>query len=75
MLFQQMMGVRVKVPPFSEPLTLEEFFEEITYHDSSCTVDSYGKHYDLEIMETAEKVTCQRCHRRYKVTDIHHATP
>lgn len=67
--FGQMMGVRVKVPPFSEPLTLEEFFEEITYHDGSCTVDSYGKHYDLEYMiellapfkdgETADEIVYQ----------------
>nr|MBI3613944.1 hypothetical protein [Nitrospirota bacterium] len=28
-----------------------------------------------QTMETAEEVQCQRCHRRYTVTDIHHATP
>ncbi len=27
------------------------------------------------ILETTEEVKCQRCHRRYKVTDIHDATP
>jgi hypothetical protein len=48
--FHRMMGIRVKLPSFSEPLTLEEFFEEITYQDGYCGVDSYGKHYDLEYM-------------------------
>ena len=67
--FQRMMGVRVKLPSFSELLTPEEFFEEITYHDGSCTVDSYGKHYDLEYMiellarfkedETADEIVYQ----------------
>jgi len=27
------------------------------------------------IMETVEEVECQRCHWRYEVGDIHHATP
>jgi hypothetical protein len=48
--FQQMMGVRVKLPSFSEPHTLQDFFEEVSYEDGCCTIDSYGKHYDLEYM-------------------------
>ena len=46
--FQQMMGVSVKVPSFSEPHTLKDFFEEVSYEEGCCTIDSYGKHYDLE---------------------------
>jgi hypothetical protein len=48
--FQQLMKASVKLPLSSEAQTLEDFFEEVTYEEGCCVINSYGRHYDLENM-------------------------
>lgn len=46
--FNALMKVRVKLPSFSDRYSLEDYFEEISFHEGVCNIDSYSKHYDLE---------------------------
>lgn len=48
--FHQLLEASAKLPTFSEPQTLENFFEEVSYEEGCCVINSYGRHYDLEYM-------------------------
>ena len=48
--FHRLLEASVKLPTYSEPQTLEHFFEEVSYEEGCCVINSYGRHYDLEYM-------------------------
>lgn len=48
--FRRLMELKLTVPSFTKPFTMNEYFEEIEYRDGSLILDSYSKHYDLHLI-------------------------
>jgi hypothetical protein len=46
--FKATMEITIKLPSFSEPQRLKDYFDEFYYEDGKCYINSYAKHYDLE---------------------------
>ena len=48
--FRRLMELKLTVPSFTKPITLNEYFEEVECRDGSLILDSYAKHYDLHLI-------------------------
>ncbi len=48
--FKAIMEKSIKLPSFSEPQMLKDYFDEIYDEDGRCYINSYAKHYDLELI-------------------------
>ena len=48
--FRRLMELKLTVPSFTTPFTMQEYFEEVEYRDGSLILDSYAKHYDLHLI-------------------------
>jgi len=48
--FNAIMDRSIKLPSFSEPQRLKDYFDEFYYEDGKCYINSYAKHYDLELI-------------------------
>lgn len=46
--FMVVMERKIKLPSFSDPQMLKDYFDELYHEDGKCYVNSYAKHYDLE---------------------------
>jgi hypothetical protein len=48
--FKVIMERSIKLPSFSDPQMLKDYFDEFYYEDGKCYINSYAKHYDLELI-------------------------
>jgi len=48
--FNAVMERQFKLPSFSDPQRLKDFFDEFYHEDGKCYINSYAKHYDLELI-------------------------